>query len=100
MDFIPRPEHHLTVAAMGTPNFNTQMRSLERPRVHLEPVVGAGAADQGQQRLHRPLDVEAATTTSWQIDALAGLHTEYFYDRSPDGALNNRNQLEYWGANL
>ena len=28
------------------------------------------------------------------------MHTEYFYDRSPDAALNNRNQLEYWGANL
>ena len=36
----------------------------------------------------------------WQIDALAGVHTEYFYDRSPNAALNNRNQLEYWGANL
>ena len=28
------------------------------------------------------------------------MHTEYFYERSPNAALNNRNQLEYWGANL
>ena len=45
LDFIPRPEHHLTVAAMGTPNFNTQMRVVQRDRVHLEPALGAGAAD-------------------------------------------------------
>ena len=28
------------------------------------------------------------------------MHNEYFYDRSPNAALNNLNQLEYWGANL
>ena len=28
LDWIPRPEHKLTLAAMGTPNFNEQMRSF------------------------------------------------------------------------
>ena len=36
----------------------------------------------------------------WQIDVLAGMHNEYFYDRSPNSALNNLNEVQYGGANL
>ena len=51
------------------------------------------------------IDVSAHWTSKlfdrhWQIEALAGLHTEYFYDRSPNDALNSQNQLQYAGGNL
>ena len=36
----------------------------------------------------------------WQIDAIAGMHSEYLNNGSSNPALNNVNQLEYWGSNL
>jgi hypothetical protein len=36
----------------------------------------------------------------WQIDAMAGMHNEYFYDRSPYADLNSLNELQYGGADL
>jgi len=100
VDFIPRPEHHLTIGAFGTPNFNEQMRG------------GLGGTEfisnpaWAQEKLTKSNNDFTAHWTSklydhhWQLDALLGLHTEYFYDRSPDASLNDRNQLEYLGANL
>src|SRR5213596_2969981 len=37
MDFIPRPEHHLTLSLTGTPNFNDQMRSFNRQEFIANP---------------------------------------------------------------
>ncbi|HEY7372245.1 MAG TPA: carboxypeptidase regulatory-like domain-containing protein [Polyangia bacterium] len=99
LDFIPRPEHHLTIAAFGSPSFNQQMRSFGGYEAISNPAWA-------QEKLTKSnADVSAHWTSKlydhhWQIDVLAGLHTEYFYDRSPNDQLNNLNQLEYHGANL
>jgi hypothetical protein len=99
LDWIPRPEHRLTLAAMGSPNFNTQMRSFNGIEFISNP-------EWAQERLTKSNSDFTAHWTSklydnhWKIDAVAGIHTEYFYQRSPNAALNNLNQLEYWGANL
>jgi hypothetical protein len=99
LDWFPRPEHHLSLAAFGSPNFNDQMRSFNNVEFISDPAWA-------QEKLTKSNSDFTAHWTSklfdhrWQIDALLGLHTEYFYERSPNPELNNRNQLEYWGANL
>jgi hypothetical protein len=99
LDFIPRPEHHLTVSAFGSPSWNNEMRSFNGVEFISNPAWA-------QESLTKSNSDFSAHWTSklfdhhWQIDALAGLHTEYFYDRSPDNNLNGLNQLEYHGANL
>jgi hypothetical protein len=99
LDYIPRPEHHLTVAAFGTPNFNDQERSFNNVEFISNPAWA-------QERVTKNNADASAHWTSklydrrWQIDALLGVHTEYYYDRSPNDALNSQNQLDYWGANL
>jgi hypothetical protein len=99
VDWIPRPEHHLTFAAFGSPNFNDEMRQFNNIEFISNPAWA-------QEKLTKSNSDFTLHWTSklydhhWQIDVLAGLHTEYFYVRSPFDDLNNRNQLEYWGANL
>jgi len=99
LDWIPRPEHHLTLAAFGSPSTNDEMRSFNNIEFISNPAWA-------QEKLTKSnMDFTAHWTSKlydhhWQIDVLAGAHTEYFYQRSPDAALNGRNQLEYWGANL
>ena len=99
IDWIPRPEHHLTFAAFGSPNFNEEMRSLNNIEFISNPAWA-------QEKLTKSNSDFTLHWTSklfdhhWQIDVLAGAHTEYFFQRSPDASLNDRNQLEYWGANL
>ena len=60
LDFIPRPEHHLTVALFGSPNFEHPDADVQRGGVHLEPELGARGAHEEQRRHDGPLDVEAA----------------------------------------
>jgi hypothetical protein len=99
LDWSPRPEHHLTLAAMGSPNISTQMRSFNNIEFISNP-------QWAQEKLTKTNSDFTAHWTSklfdnhWKIDALAGIHTEYFYDRSPNAAVNNLNQLEYWESNL
>ncbi len=78
----------------------TQMRVVQRRRVHLQPGVGAGEADQDQLGLHRALDVEAVRSplADRRPAPACTPNTSTSARRTP--ALNNRNQLEYWGANL
>ena len=99
VDWIPRPEHRLTLAAFGTPNVNEQMRSFNNIEFISNP-------SWAQEKLTKSNNDFTARWTSklydnhWKIDGLVGYHYEYFYDRSPNPALNNSNQLEYWGADL
>jgi hypothetical protein len=99
LDFIPRPEHHLTVALFGSPNSNTQMRTFNGVEFISNPAWA-------QEKLTKNnVDMTAHWTSKlfdrrWQIDAFGGMHREYFNDRSPDAELNAQNQQEYWGANL
>ncbi|HEY6474939.1 MAG TPA: TonB-dependent receptor, partial [Polyangia bacterium] len=100
LDFVPRPEHHLTVTLMGSPNFNNEMGN------RANGVSFASDPKWAQEDLTKVnTDVNAHWTSKlfdhhWQIDAITGYHSEYLYDRSPYSDLNNQNQLEYWGANL
>jgi Carboxypeptidase regulatory-like domain len=99
MDWIPRPEHKLTLSLMGTPSFNQQMRSFS----HIEAIADPSWSQESLTKSNTDATLHWTSKLfdrRWQIDALAGLHNEYFYDRSPFGALNNLNQLEIYGANL
>ncbi len=84
---------------MGSPNFNEQMRSFNNVEFISNP-------SWAQEKLTKSNSDFVAHWTSklydnhWRIDARAGIHTEYLYDRSPNAALNDRNQLDYFGANL
>jgi hypothetical protein len=100
LDFVPRPEHHLTLTLMGSPNFNNELGN------RVNGVSFASDPRWAQEELTKVnTDVNAHWTSKlfdhhWQIDAITGYHSEYFYDRSPFDDLNGQNQLEYWGANL
>ena len=68
LDWIPRPEHHLTLAAMGSPNFNEQMRSFNNVEFISNP-------SWAQEKLTKSNSDFAAHWTSklydnhWRIDA-------------------------------
>jgi hypothetical protein len=100
VDWIPRPDNKLTLALMGAPSFNQEMKSqygvnsLEGdPRTAMESLTKANT------------DVTAHWISKlyerrWQLDVLAGMHSEYLYDRSPYADLNGLNELQYYHANL
>jgi Carboxypeptidase regulatory-like domain/TonB-dependent Receptor Plug Domain len=100
IDWVPLPDNKLTVALMGTPSFNKE--------------VGNGFGSDSVSG--RPdLAVESLTKTNtdatahwvsklfdrhWQIDASAGMHSEYYYDRSPNAALNDVPAVQYGATNV
>jgi hypothetical protein len=99
LDWAAAPEHHLNLALWGTPSFNTQMRSFS----HQEQISDPSWAMEQQNKINT--DVMARWTSKlfdrhWLIEVNAGLHSESYSDKSPNSALNNLNQLEYWGSNL
>jgi hypothetical protein len=101
LDWTPLPENRLTLGVFGTPNFNNQMRSVFGPG--LDAISNPAWAQENLSKTNT--DVTARWVSKlydrrWIIEANAGLHREDFNDRSPDGALNNLNQLEYWNTNL
>ncbi len=100
VDFVPSPEHHLSVAVLGTPNFTQGVRNVP-PLDSLN----ANPAWSEESLTKTNTDLTAHWTSKlfnrhWQIDAIVGAHIEHYDDRSPNAALNGQNQLEYWGANL
>jgi hypothetical protein len=100
VDFIPRPDNKLSLTLVGTPSFNNELKNqyglnslASDPRTAVEDLTKVNT------------DVNAHWTSKlldrhWQIDAMAGMHNEYFYDRSPYGDLNNLNEVQYGGADL
>ncbi|HTA21102.1 MAG TPA: TonB-dependent receptor, partial [Polyangia bacterium] len=104
-DFIPKPDHKLSVSVMGTPDFNNQLRSFTGFELD-SAFPSGGQASWAQESLTKTnTDVSAHWTSKlfdrhWTIEALGGFHDEYLYDRSPSNTLNNLNQLEYYGSNL
>ncbi|HEY2729426.1 MAG TPA: TonB-dependent receptor [Polyangia bacterium] len=108
LDYIPKTDHKLELTIFGTPSFNNDVRgglNGGSPFDALYPgPTGNGPTTYAQESLTRTnTDVSAHWTSKlfdrhWQIDALAGLHSEYFYDRSPSSALNSLNQLQYAGG--
>jgi hypothetical protein len=100
IDFVPTPDHHLTLAAFGTPSYGGGLRN-----VFAGADIASSPSWAREQLTKTDSDVTAHWTSElfdrrWKIEALAGWHYEYYYDRSPDAALNSVNQLEYWGSNL
>jgi hypothetical protein len=99
VDYIPTPDHKLTLSLFGTPSFNDQMRSF----LGLEALANPDWSRESLTKTNTDATLHWTSklfSRHWQIDALGGLHAEYLNDRSPIDALNNRNQLEIYGANL
>jgi hypothetical protein len=100
VDWIPRPDNKLTLTLMGAPSFNQEMKQqygvnslAGDPRTAMESLTKANT------------DVTAHWVSKlyerrWQLDVLAGMHSEYLYDRSPCDPLNGLNEFQYYGANL
>jgi hypothetical protein len=100
LDWLPLPDNKLTLSIVGTPSFNDEVKSqyginsyASDPRTAVESLTKANT-DVSAHWVSKLLE------RRWQIDVLAGMHNEYFYDRSPDAALNNLNEVQYGGANL
>lgn len=97
VDFVPAPDHKLTLSLFATPTASEHVRALAGEEANNDPRWAL-------QSLHKD---NTDVTVSWmsqflerrvRLDASAGLHRETYSDKSPDGALNNLNQLEYHGA--
>ncbi len=100
VDWIPRPDNRLTVALMGAPSFNEEIKDtygvnslVGDPRTAMESLTKANT----DLTAHW---VSKLYERRWQLDVLAGMHNEYLYDRSPYSDLNGLNELQYFGANL
>jgi hypothetical protein len=100
VDWIPRAEHKLTFNVLGSPSFNTEVRQ------GLNGAGNIGQPDWMTEALTKSnTDLMAHWVSHffdnhWQLDLSAGLHNEYFFNRSPNEAANSLNQLEYSGSNL
>jgi carboxypeptidase family protein len=100
VDFVPNADNKLTLSLWGTPSFNQELRGeygvddvASNPNVALEQLTKANT------------DVNAHWTSKlfdrhWQIDAMAGMHSEYLYMRSPFSALNNESEVQYGNTGL
>ncbi len=99
-DFLPAPDHHLTVGIFGTPTGAENIRGF----------VPGGEAIADPRWAQRSLSKNNTdVTVNWvsqlldrrlRIDAGIGLHRESYNEKSPHADLNRVNQLEWWGANL
>jgi hypothetical protein len=101
VDFVPRPDHRLTVAMFGTPSFNNQMRSVFGPGI--DAVSSPSWAREALTKTNTDITarwVSKLFDRRWTIEANAGLHREDWNNRSPDAALNGLNQLEYHNTSL
>jgi hypothetical protein len=105
INYIPQANHKLELSIFGTPNFNNQVRNAQGLEYDAAFPTN-GSTTWAQESLTKTNTDIAAHWTSklfdrrWQIEAIAGLHSEYFYDRSPSAALNGENQIQYWGSDL
>jgi len=100
LDWVPLPDNRLTLAILGSPSFNTELKN----QFQVDPY-SADPRTAVEELTKSNMDVTAHWVSKlydrkWQIDAMAGMHYEYFYDRSPYADLNNLNQLSIGGANL
>ena len=100
LDFIPLPDNKLTLSVSGTPSFNQDLKGqfqinalASDPRTAVEEMTRANT-DVSAHWMSKLFD------RRWQIDALAGMHSEYLYGRSPYSDLNGLNEVQYGAANL
>jgi hypothetical protein len=105
LNYLPAPDHKLEVSIFGTPSFNNQLRGFTGYELNSAFPNGAGSTWAAESLTKTNTDVTAHWTSKlldrhMQLEAIGSFHNEYFYDRSPDPALNQLNQLQYWGTNL
>jgi hypothetical protein len=109
INYQPKPEHKLELSLFGTPSFNNQLRSFNNGEELFAAFPGPdgnGPATWAQERVTKTnTDVSAHWTSKlfdrkWQIEGIAGMHNEYFNQRSPSDLLNRTNQLNYWFNDL
>ena len=99
VDFIPRPEHRLTVAASGRPNFNEQMRSFNG----LEFISNPSWAQESLTKTNTDFTASgrrSCSTTSGRSTRWPACTPSTTTTVRPTGRSTTSNQLEYWGANL
>jgi hypothetical protein len=99
VDFVPAPDHRLTLSLFGSPSSGTGMRSFQGVEAISDPSWARESITRNNTDLMARW-VSKLFDRKWQIEVNAGLHKEYFSDESPDAALNQSNQQEWWGTNL
>ena len=98
LDFVPAPDHRLTLSLFGSPSSGEGVRAGVGGDVAvadpswMREVVTRNTTDVGLRWLSKLYD------RKWQIEANIGLHREYFNNYSPTPALNDLNQEEWWGS--
>ena len=100
LDFVPAPDHRLTLSIFGSPSSGGGVRAEEGGDVAvadpswMREVVTRNSTDVGLRWVSKLLD------RKWQIEANIGVHREFFNNYSPTPALTNLNQENWWYANL
>lgn len=102
LDFLVAPEHRLTLSLFTSPASSNNLRVFpSAPGLEF-----ANHPDWAMQALDKTNTDVALNWVShlmdrrWRIEANAGLHREYYNDRSPHARLNTINQIEVHGASL
>jgi hypothetical protein len=100
IDFLPLPNHRLTLSMFSTPSRTRHARGLFPGTEAVNDPMWA------QQQLNKTnTDVILGYVAHflddrWRVEANVGLHREDFSDKSPFGNLNDINQIEWRGASL
>ena len=100
LDFVPAPNHRLTLSIFGSPSNGGGVRAAEGGDVAvadpswMKEVVTRDSTDIGLHWISKLFD------RKWQIEANIGVHREFFNNYSPNPALTNLNQENWWYANL
>ena len=96
LDFVPAPDHRLTLSLFGSPSSGQGMRAFQGFEAVADPAwaretVVRDTTDVSAHWISKLYD------RKWQIEANVGMHREYFNNYSPDAARNYLNQQEWWG---
>lgn len=100
LDFVPTPDHKLTLSLFGTPTASEHVRAA---------FTGEEADSDPRYALQSLHKNNTDVTATWmsqllerrlRLDASLGLHRETFSDHSPYSDLSSINQREYHGFSL
>ena len=100
LDFVPAPDHRLTLSIFGSPSSGEGVRAGVGGDVAVADPAGCAKPSFAIPPTSACTGSPSSSTASGRSRANIGVHREYFNDYSPNPALNNRNQEEWWGANL
>jgi hypothetical protein len=99
IDFLPAPNHRLTLGAFSTPSRSKHVRNLAGLEAVNDPLwaqqqVNKTNTDVILNYVGNPID------DRWRIEANLGWHREVLSDRSPFSELDRINQIEWNGSSL